>query len=81
MDRKPFDKKRSDEGIKAACEAFDALDLTLMERWWALRCLEVSARALLGEKVMEYVQNEEEKMQSSGEKPEDGIIEVAPAGD
>ena len=81
MDREPFDKKRSDEGIRAACEAFDALDLTLMERWWALRCLEVSARALLGDKVMEYVRLEEENMKSSGEMPEDGIIEVAPVGD
>jgi len=78
MDRKPFNKNRSDDGIKAVCEAFDALDLTLMERWWALRCLEVSARALLGEKVMEYVRLEEEKMASSGIPPEETILEVAP---
>ena len=39
------------------------------------------SEALLGDKVMEYVRLEEENMKSSGEMPEDGIIEVAPVGD
>ena len=63
MDVKPFDKERSDECIARICDAMDGF--TLMERWWALRCLEVSARALLGEKVVEYVELEEGRMPPS----------------
>ena len=63
VDKKPFDIKNVEECINRICDAMDGF--TLMERWWALRSLEASARAMLGEKAMEFVQLEEERMRSS----------------
>lgn len=56
MDRELFSLERSQECLRRISDACDGY--TLMERWYALRCLEVSARALLGEKVMEFVREE-----------------------
>ena len=67
VDREPFDLERSHECIHKICDACDGY--TLMERWWALRCLEVSARALLGEKVMEFVENEGDRLLESDQEP------------
>lgn len=53
-DERPiFDHKKASEGIKMACKAFDELDLTLFERWWAAHCIVISASGMLGEKYTE----------------------------
>ena len=66
-DREPFNLEKSHECIHRICEACDGY--TLMERWWALRCLEVSARALLGDKVMEFMKEEEDRLRESSSEP------------
>lgn len=54
-----FDKDMVDKGIEAVCEAMDMLNLTLFERWWVLRCLETSARTMLGGKIERFVEENE----------------------
>ena len=57
MDEKPvFSIERANEGISAACEAFDSLDLTLTERWWAAKSVEIAARKILGDKFAELAE-------------------------
>lgn len=54
MEDKPiFDKAKADLGIKMACEQFDKLGLTLVERFWACHCILQAASGLLGEKYSE----------------------------
>lgn len=46
-----FNHERANKGVDAACDAFDALGLTLPERYWAARCVGIAAAELLGEKI------------------------------
>ena len=66
-ERQIFNKDMVDKGIEAVCDAMDGLDLTLFERWHVLRCLEASARAILGENVVRFVEEEEKRRSEAKE--------------
>lgn len=59
-EREPFDLERANEGIKAACDAFDRLGLTLMERTHALKCLYATHQAMFLIKSAEFVDSQEQ---------------------
>jgi len=56
-----FDVERANEGIRKACQAFDDLDMTLSERFWACHCILAAASSMLGSKYAEIVDMMREK--------------------
>lgn len=49
--REVFNLEKAQKGIHAVCDAMDALDLTLSERFHVLRCLMAPYSAMMGEKI------------------------------
>ena len=54
--REVFNLEKAQKGIHAVCDAMDALDLTLSERFHVLKCLMAPYGALLGEKIGELAE-------------------------
>lgn len=55
-DNRILDPEKVDAGIVGACNVFDALDMTLVERFQAARSIAASAAAMLGPKIVELVE-------------------------
>ena len=73
-DGRVFSKENADAGIKAVCEAFDSLGLTLTERWWASKCVATASGEMLGEKFSELAEKWERSLKGVDDAPD-------PAGD
>lgn len=55
-EREIFSKERLDLGLEAAFDAFEKLDMTLFECWYAAHVIETVMRARLGEKFEELLE-------------------------
>lgn len=51
MEDRDFSLERANAGITAIHKAFADLKLTIPEAYWAVRCYQVAAAEVLGEKV------------------------------
>ena len=69
-DGRVFSKENADAGIKAVCEAFDSLGLTLTERWWASKCVATASGEMLGEKFSELAEKWERSLKGVDDAPD-----------
>lgn len=61
-EREIFSKERLDLGIVAAFDAFEKLDMTLFECWYAAHVIETVTRVELGEKFEELAEKYPEQL-------------------
>ena len=61
-DRPVFEKAVVDAAISGMCALFDALEMTLLERWYASRCVCVAATAVMEPGIRELVERLEDAL-------------------
>ena len=57
----PIDYSKVNVGIECVCDTMDYVGLTMVERWWVARSIELSAAAILGINIEEFNEKWEEK--------------------
>lgn len=66
MEEKVIDTEKVEAAIKGVCDLYDAMGLTLLERWHVSKSIEMAALGIIGENYKGSIEELRDKLEGAG---------------